>query len=162
MLHGTLELNVSSFLTKALGTETTYAIVAYNNMTKYPDPVNGSNVLHRTGSGYALCFPHFCRPPHSQRLLSCARRQQWLRGAGDSRFPDRTETRVGVRGARWRIRRSQPTHRARYMREGSIRTATRCITRLGCIRAFRCRETAAGIRRGVIGRSAAHHQFAAP
>jgi hypothetical protein len=42
---GILELNVSSFLTKALGTETTYAIVAYNNMTKYPDPVNGLNVL---------------------------------------------------------------------------------------------------------------------
>jgi hypothetical protein len=32
----TLELNVSSFLTAALGSEATYAIVAYNNMTEYP------------------------------------------------------------------------------------------------------------------------------
>ena len=43
--NGTLELNVSSFLTKVLGTETTYAIVAYNNMTKYPDPAAGSSLL---------------------------------------------------------------------------------------------------------------------
>jgi len=34
---GTLDLNVSAFLTKALGTDATYGIVAYNNMTKYPD-----------------------------------------------------------------------------------------------------------------------------
>jgi hypothetical protein len=32
-----LELDVSSFLTRALGTKTSYAIVAYNKMTKYPD-----------------------------------------------------------------------------------------------------------------------------
>lgn len=32
-----LELDVSAFLTKALGTEATYAIVAYNDMTEYPD-----------------------------------------------------------------------------------------------------------------------------
>ncbi len=33
----TMELDVSSFLTSTLGVETTYAIVAYNNMTEYPD-----------------------------------------------------------------------------------------------------------------------------
>lgn len=35
--EATLELDVSDFLTKALGTETTYVIAAYNNMTEYPD-----------------------------------------------------------------------------------------------------------------------------
>ena len=33
--EATLELDVSSFLTKTLGTEATYAIVAYNDMTEY-------------------------------------------------------------------------------------------------------------------------------
>jgi len=33
----TLELDVSAFLTKALGTRAGYGIVAYNNMTEYPD-----------------------------------------------------------------------------------------------------------------------------
>jgi hypothetical protein len=42
---GILELDVSAFLTKALGTKTTYAIVAYNNMAKYPDPATGPNAL---------------------------------------------------------------------------------------------------------------------
>jgi hypothetical protein len=37
----TMELDVSSFLTSALGIETTYAIVAYNNMIEYPDAVSG-------------------------------------------------------------------------------------------------------------------------
>lgn len=36
--NATLELEVSSFLTNALGTKTTYAIVAYNDMTQYPYP----------------------------------------------------------------------------------------------------------------------------
>lgn len=40
-----LELDVSAFLTKALGTQATYAIVGYNNMTKYPDPASGSSLL---------------------------------------------------------------------------------------------------------------------
>jgi hypothetical protein len=34
-----LDLDVSSFLTNTLGERTTYAIVAYNDMTEYPDPV---------------------------------------------------------------------------------------------------------------------------
>jgi hypothetical protein len=41
----TLELNVSSYLTNLLGTPTTYGIVAYNNMTKFPDPATGPNLL---------------------------------------------------------------------------------------------------------------------
>lgn len=36
MFNATLELNVSSFLTQALGTETTYAGIAYNDTTEYP------------------------------------------------------------------------------------------------------------------------------
>ena len=44
----TLELDVSSFLTKALNTETQYAIVAYNDMTEYPDP-SGSCPRHLIG-----------------------------------------------------------------------------------------------------------------
>ena len=35
--QATMELDVSAFLTRTLGIETTYAIVAYNNMTVYPD-----------------------------------------------------------------------------------------------------------------------------
>jgi hypothetical protein len=34
----TLELDVSAFLTKALSTEAKYGVVAYNDMTAYPDP----------------------------------------------------------------------------------------------------------------------------
>jgi hypothetical protein len=37
----TLELDVSAFLTAALGRETTYAIVPYNKMIEYPDPAGG-------------------------------------------------------------------------------------------------------------------------
>lgn len=37
----TLELDVSSFLSDALGTKATYAFVAYNNMTKYPAGARG-------------------------------------------------------------------------------------------------------------------------
>jgi hypothetical protein len=41
-----LELDVSSFLTDALGgSEATYAIVAYNNMTEYPDSAGGCPYL---------------------------------------------------------------------------------------------------------------------
>jgi hypothetical protein len=36
------ELDVSSFLSSALGTQATYTIVAYNNMTQYPDPSGGA------------------------------------------------------------------------------------------------------------------------
>jgi hypothetical protein len=37
--NGALDLNVSEFLTQALGTKATYAGIAYNNATAYPDPV---------------------------------------------------------------------------------------------------------------------------
>jgi len=43
--EATLELDVSSFLTQALGTEATYAIVAYNDMTKYPDSAGACSHL---------------------------------------------------------------------------------------------------------------------
>jgi hypothetical protein len=36
--RGSLELNVSQFLTQALGTKATYAGIAYNDTTAYPDP----------------------------------------------------------------------------------------------------------------------------
>lgn len=35
------ELNVSSFLTESLGTRVTYAGIAYNDTTEYPDPAGG-------------------------------------------------------------------------------------------------------------------------
>ena len=41
----TMEVNVSSLLSAALGTEATYAIVAYNVMTEYPDPARGCSRL---------------------------------------------------------------------------------------------------------------------
>jgi hypothetical protein len=43
--EATLELNVSSFLTEALGVKTTYAIVAYNNMPEYPGAARDCPVL---------------------------------------------------------------------------------------------------------------------
>jgi hypothetical protein len=43
--NATLELDVSSFLTRALATRATYAIVAYNNMTEYPDSARACSRL---------------------------------------------------------------------------------------------------------------------
>jgi hypothetical protein len=43
--NATLELDVSSFLTAALGTHATYAIVPYNHMTEYPDAAAGCSSL---------------------------------------------------------------------------------------------------------------------
>ena len=85
---GTLELNVSSFLTKALGTETTYAIVAYNNMTKYPDPVNGSNVLIGLEAATPFASHTFAgrHTPNGYYLVRDGNSGYAVRR--DSRFPD--------------------------------------------------------------------------
>jgi len=45
MYDATLDLDVSSFLTKALGTKTNYVNPAYNKMTEYPDPAGGCSHL---------------------------------------------------------------------------------------------------------------------
>ena len=149
---GTLELNVSSFLTKALGTETTYAIVAYNNMTKYPDPVNGSNVLIGLEAATPFASHTFAgrHTPNGYYLVRDGNSGYAVREIRDFLIEPKPE----LESMRTMADSPFPTdHRARYMREGSIRTATRCITRLGCIRAFRCRETAAGIEERSSGTS---------
>jgi hypothetical protein len=43
--HATLELDVSSFLSQGIGTRTTYAIVAYNDMMEYADPARACSRL---------------------------------------------------------------------------------------------------------------------
>ena len=66
--QATMELDVSSFLTSALGIETTYAIVAYNNMTEYPDAFSGcprlliglESVTPQAAEWFASAFKSAC------------------------------------------------------------------------------------------------------